>query len=250
MNSMAFVVSPWHRGNSVMIVNQKSVPVFFAAFAVFGGDVKAQSLIVGIPSTDTTRPGVTMIAHESQVNTWSYPKPYWNSFTFATRGVSENVEVAATLYGLSRPSSGPLVVAAGYKMRVPLAEGSLWEPTLASGQFLAASLNGTSIGGWGFGVGSLRLPELNTRFTLGLATGTAQVFGRPVATVIAGIEQPFSKQWSFVADWMSGDHALAALITAAQWTPTHGFVIIAGPKFPNTPAAGPTAAMVEVTLEF
>ena len=210
----------------------------------------AQSLIVGIPNTDTTKPGVTMIAHESQVNTWSYPKPYWNSFTFATRGIADNLEFAATLYGLSRPSSGPLVAAVGYKVRVPLVQDSSWEPTFAAGQFIAAPLTASSIGGWGFGVTSVRLPQLQTRFTAGFGTGTAEVFGRPVSFFMGGVEQPFSKHWSFVADWMSGDHALAALITGAQWTPVHGFVIIGGPKFPNTPAAGPTAAMLEVTYEF
>lgn len=225
---------------------------FAALFAAFllTAPAHAQSLIVGIPSTDTTRPGVTMIAHESQLNTWSYDTPYWNSFTFATRGVSDNLEVAATLYGLSRPSSGPLVVAAGLKSRVPLYTTSAWEPTVASGQFVAASLDGASVGGWGFGAASVRLPTLKTRFTGGFATGTREVFGRPVATFMAGVEQPFSTEWSFVADWMSGTHALGALITAAQWTPRHGLVIIAGPKFPNTPQAGPTAAMLEVTLEF
>ncbi|HSO38072.1 MAG TPA: hypothetical protein VLT33_36340 [Labilithrix sp.] len=210
---------------------------------------RAQSVIVSVPSTDVTRAGVVMLAHESQLNTWTYDKPYWNSFTFATYGVGRNVELAVTLYGVGRPGSGNVAAAAGYKHRVPLAEGSPWEPAFAFGQMIPVSLSGTGLGFWTFAVGSVRLPMLRTRLTLGPSYGSKQIFGRTALSALAGAEQPITKHLSLIADWFSGSHDLAALVPAVQWNVSHSFIVIAGVKLPNTPRAGPVSGLVELTYE-
>ncbi len=209
----------------------------------------AQSVIVSVPSTDVTRPGELMLAHESQLNLWTYDKPYWNSFTFATYGVGRNVELAVTLYGLSAPGSGNVALAGGYKHRVPLAKDSPWEPTIAFGQMIPISLSGTGLGFWTFGVASARVPGLGTRLTLGPSYGSKQIFGAPTVSLLAGLEQPITKKVSVIVDWFSGNHDLGAVVPAVQWNATHRFIVIAGVKLPNGERGGVVSGLVELTYE-
>jgi hypothetical protein len=211
---------------------------------------EAQSLIVSVPNTDVTPAGKTMLAHESQVNTWSQSQTYWNSFTFATRGIGSNIELAATLFGVSRPGSGNVALAVGYKHRIPLSKSSPWEPVVAVGQMLPVSISDGSIGTWTYGVASIRLPGLKTRFTFGPSYGTRQIFGSVTTSVIAGVEQPLNRKVSLIADWFSGKHDLGALVPGVQFNITHAFIVITGVKIPNSPRAGVTSALAEVTYEF
>lgn len=210
---------------------------------------QAQSVIVSAPNTDTTPVHTTMIAHESQVNAWSQDKVYWNSFTFATHGLAENVELAATLYGVSRPGSGNVALALGYKHRIPLATVGGFEPAVAVGQMVPLSLSGRGVGSWTYAVTSLRLPVTRTRFTAGVSYGTEQIFGYRTLHGLFGVEQPLTERVSLIADWFSGRHDLAALVTGLQWNASHGLVVIVGYKFPNVKRAGPPSALCEITFE-
>lgn len=227
---------------------RRSALLPFAAAALAAPLARAQSVIVSVPSTDVTRPGMLMLAHESQLNVWTYDKPYWNSFSFATFGIGRNLELAATLYGLSSPGSSNVALAVGYKHRVPLAE-SAWEPAFAFGQMIPVSLTRSGIGFWTFGVGSVRLPATHTRFTLGPSYGSKQIFGRTTLSALAGVEQPLSRSLSVIFDWFSGSHDLGAAVPAVQWNATHSFIVIAGVKLPNTSRAGPVSALVELTYD-
>jgi len=221
-----------------------------AALLLSSAEAGAQSLIVSVPSTDVTPAGKAMIAHESQVNAWSQPGVYWNSFTFGTVGVGHNIELAATLYGVSRPGSGNVALAVGYKHRIPLAPGSLWEPTVAVGQMIPLSLSGLGVGTWTYGAASLRLPGLKTRLTGGPSYGTRQIFGRTAVSAFVGLEQPLSRRVSLIADWFSGRHDLGALVPGVQFNVSHALIIIGGFKIPSSSRAGPPSALVEVTYEF
>lgn len=223
---------------------------FLLTASTLASSANAQSVVVSVPSTDVARERHVMLAHESQLNTWTYAKPYWNSFTFGTYGVAENFELAATLYGLGSSGSDRLAAAFGYKQRVPLAPSSVWEPTFAFGPMLPISLAGDGVGIWTYGVSSVRLPTLRTRLSLGVSYGSRQIFGGPSLSMLAAIEQPLTSKLSLIADWFSGSHELGALVPAVQWNATHGFIVIAGFKIPNTSVAGPTAALVELTWEF
>jgi hypothetical protein len=213
-------------------------------------EARAQSVIAGVPNTDVTAPNRLMIAHESQLNLHTYPKPYWNSFTFSTFGIGHNLELAATLYGLSNPGSGNVSVAAGYKHRIPLTKESPWEPVIAFGQMIPLSLSGSGFGFWTYGVSSVRIPELRTRFTVGLSYGSRQIFGLTSLNVLGGVEQPITKSFSLIADYISGGSDLGALVPAIQWNPTHAFTVICGVKIPNTERAGPLSGLLELTYEF
>lgn len=211
---------------------------------------RGQSVIVSAPNTDTTPARTTMIAHESQVNTWSQDKVYWNSFTFATHGLAKDLELAATLYGISRPGSGNVALALGYKHRIPLPTIAGFEPVLAVGQMLPVSFSGRGVGSWTYAVASLRLPAIRTRFTTGVSYGTEQIFGYRTLHGLFGVEQPLTDRVSLIADWFTGRHDLAALVTGVQWNAAHGLIVIAGYKFPNVQRAGPPSALCEITFEF
>lgn len=213
-------------------------------------DAGAQSLIVGIPSTDVTHPGRTMIAHESQLNLWDYAEPYWSSFQFGTVGVGREMELAVTVYGVGYPDASNVVVSAGYKHRFPLVRGSPWEPTAAVGLMLPISVSRGGIGVWSYAVGSFRVPATRTRITAGASYGTAEIFGVLAPSGLLGLEQPLHRHVSLVADAFVGDHALAAVVTGVQLMPTPELILIPGFKFPLSSRAGPTAAMLEVTYEF
>lgn len=210
----------------------------------------AQSVVVSVPNTDVTRPGVTMVAHESQLNTWSYDHTYWNSFSFATYGIGKNIELAATLYGLGSPATGNVTLAVGYKHRIPLVEGSPWEPTVAVGSMLPFSLSGRGVGIWSYGAASVRLPGARTRFTVGPSYGTKQIFGDTTVSGLVAVEQPITKHIHLIADWFSGRHELGALVPAVQLNLSHALIVIAGVKLPNSSLAGPVSGLVEVTYEF
>jgi hypothetical protein len=210
----------------------------------------AQSVIVSVPSTDVTRPYALVLAHESQLNTWSYDNAYWNSFTFATYGIGKNLELAITLYGVGSPGSGNVALAAGYKHRIPLMHQSDWEPSFAFGQMIPVSLSGVGVGFWSFGATSIRIPGFRTRFTVGPSYGSKQVFGATTLSLLAGIEQPLSTKVSLIADWFSGRSDLGALVPAIQWNATHSLMVIAGVKLPNSALAGPVSGLVEITYEF
>ena len=64
---------------------------------------------------------------------------------------------------------------------------------------------------------------------------------------IGGIEQPITKNWSFIADWYSGTHNLADFIPALQYKVGHQ-VFIAGYKFPNAGSGGKQAFIFEMML--
>lgn len=210
----------------------------------------AQSVVVSVPSTDVTKDGVAMVAHESQLNTWTYDHPYWNSFSFATFGIGRNIELAATLYGVGSPPSGNVTLAVGYKHRVGFADDSPWQPSIAFGPMLPVSLSGNGVGIWTYGAASFRLPKLRTRFTAGPSYGTKQIFGDTTLSMFAAIEQPIIGNFHLIADYFSGKHELGALVPAIQWNVSHAFIVIAGVKLPSSSKAGPVSGLVELTYEF
>ncbi|MCU0626079.1 MAG: hypothetical protein MUF21_06270, partial [Gemmatimonadaceae bacterium] len=67
--------------------------------------LSAQSLIVGIPNAEVTRPGKWFGTHESQFAATD-PRDGWNSFTFLTYGVGAHTELAVSYLNLASPASG------------------------------------------------------------------------------------------------------------------------------------------------
>jgi hypothetical protein len=224
----------------------------FFFFMLLSSAAYSQSVIVSVPNTVVVPKQSTMLAHESQFNTWTFDKAYWNSFSFACYGVGYNTEVCATLFGVSRPGSSNLAVAVGFKSIVPIFTESTHEiePTLSFGQMIPVSLSGRGVGTWTYGVSSIKVPGLHTRLTGGLSYGTRQIFGRDILCFMGGYEQPLSEKLFFIGDWYGGRHDLGAAVIAGQYNFTPHIILIVGYKIPNSALAGPQAIISEITYEF
>jgi hypothetical protein len=114
---------------------------------------------------------------------------------------------------------------------------------------IPVSLSGSGLGYWTYGVSSIRLPEVRTRFTVGASYGSRQIFGSTALSMLAGVEQPITRTFSLIADYFSGGSDLGALVPAIQWNATHAFIVILGVKLPNTPRAGPVSGLLELTYD-
>lgn len=236
----------------------------------------AQSLIAGIPNASVAHKGHLEMTHESQLNWWDGDVK-WTSFNFWCYGINNRTELTVTFNNLAVPGSGNLTAGVGFKHLVPLLPARpRHELKLTVGTNALVSLQGRGLGFWSYGHLSGRLPVLRTRLTGGLSYGTEQAFGfrrvgltdptaprpsglsgaepaalRPLRPLsfIGGVEQPLVGPVSFIADWFSGSHDLAALITALQLD-THKVTYIAGYKRANNANSGVNALIVEVMYRF
>lgn len=221
------------------------------ALSLVGAEARAQSLIVGIPSAETTERGRFGLAHESQALVFQGP-PAWNSFSFLTYGVSEHVEASVALLGLAWPAYGDRVLGAGFKWVLPLFErqARAWELRLGFGATALFSLDRGTSGGWAYALASARIPWTHTRLTAGVSFATELLYGpdRAPASAMVGVEQPLTPWLSLVADWYSGDHALAAFIFGPQFTVNRYLTVIAGAKLDNDRAQPRDGLLLELML--
>ena len=209
--------------------------------------VGAQSLIVGIPNAEVTRPGKWFGTPESQFGAVN-PRESWNSFTFVTYGVGRHTELAVSVLNVASPASGNRTVSAGFKTALPVAallrddDGSRlvefaerWELTTTVGAMALQSLDRRGTGTWIFGP----------------SWGTRQQFGSTKTSIMVGVEQPITRRVWLVGDWFSGTHDLAAAIPAVQFNLPNHLVVITGVKLPNPGAtSGRRAFVLEIAKEF
>jgi hypothetical protein len=255
-----------------MIFSQKVACAILIFFALCRTGY-AQSLLVGIPSADVCPLKHFEWTHESQLGSSAHQGFKWNSFNFVTYGVSYNTELALSLINVGYPQTSNLAVGLGYKKIYPLwnkRKISRYDPKLTVGQMGYFGGKERSWGFWLYSHGSFRLPKSKTRFTAGISYGSSHVFGHrtisvtqdslmpnPVMqdqanqplSVILGIEQPINDQWGLLADWYSGEHDLAALITAVQYKFGHNLLIL-GYKFDNTRYEAEDGIVFEMMIHF
>lgn len=221
----------------------------------------AQSLLVGIPSADVAEKGHLEFTHETQYNFWDKPQK-WNSFNFICFGMGKGLELTSTVNNLNNEGSKNLALGLGAKKVFNLvsAQDQYENKLVLGGNFLYSTVR-KNVGVWTYGLYSLRIPNAKTRITSGLSYGNSQTYGfttkfengnlinKPNNKVVflAGLEQPIYKNLSFVSDWYSGTHDLAALITALQLDIGHN-ILIMGYKFPNNVQSGNKALIVEFML--
>jgi len=222
----------------------------------------AQSLIAGIPSADVAEYRHIELTHESQLGAFNQPFK-WNSFNILCYGLNRRTELTATFNNVNNSGSINFSPGIGVKHMVPLFDGVFpaWEGKLVLGGAYMFGLNQRSHGGWGYALGSFRLPAAKSRVTGGITYGTEQVFGFRSAglfsstseipnrtwAAMAGFEQPVAKNFSVIADWISGNHDIGALIVAGQYDWGHN-VFILGYKLPNPNTGQVRAIIVEFML--
>lgn len=239
-------MSPRHK-SGITKLTRFLIPIILAMypFAGFG-----QSLIVGIPSPDTTPKHSFMLTHESQ---FARKEPDnslgWNSFSFVTYGLDDSTELSLSLNNLSAPKMSNLSLGPGIKKVFPLFRESAPKSEFkwTVGTTLPLSLQGQGVvGNWSYSTLSTRLPKTRTRFTAGISGGTQQLFGRDTIHAIVGVEQPLTKRLSLVADWYSGTHDLGAIIPALQINFSQHDALIIGAKIPNNRRVGDPGIIIEL----
>jgi hypothetical protein len=229
-------------------------------------NMKAQSLIAGIPSADVVHKGNLEFTHESQINFWSDPNQFkWASFNFICYGIGHETEITASLVNLANKDMNNLAFGTGFKKAHQFFKKdstlSKWETKLTFGQNVFFSLQRPEVSGWVYSHASFRLPKLHTRLTGGLTYGSPTFFdvawttengslvrnNDAVLCALAGIEQPFGKHFSLIADWYSGKHGIAAAIVATQFNFGHNVLILGYKKY-NTETWNNGAIILEAML--
>ncbi len=223
----------------------------FLAFLFFlsGGMAKGQSLIVGIPSSDVTPKDKKAIAFELQSDKSKKLGDQLSGFVFSTYGVSDSLEVGASVLNLSntsRNSNDSLIL--GYKKNFNLKESSSVKIVGAIGQMAGPSLVGEALAHWHYALVSQELRALSLRFTQGLSYANRSVYGQNVPSIMLGLEHRWTDKWMGVIDWYSGDHDYAAAIYAIQYRPVHALLAFLGWKQPNYKSTG--SVMTEIAYEF
>jgi hypothetical protein len=227
-----------------MLLKLLVVVLFVTPFASRG-----QSLIVGIPSTDTTPEKKKAIAFEAQHRSWGGRPTEWAGFVFGTYGVSPTLELAVSAINLQSPRTARNEsVIAGYKKSWLLREDATVLAKASVGQMAGASLAGRSLPHWNYFLLSQDFLPLGLRLHQGVSYANRSVYGQSAGSILLGVEQRLSSRWMIVADWFSGDHDYGALITAVQHRPTPHSIIFLGWKQPN--AAKPGSVMTEMAYEF
>jgi hypothetical protein len=174
----------------------------------------------------------------------------WNTVNFYTYSLSENTELALTLYDLGQPARDSLAIALGYKSQLEISPDGdfLKEIKFTHGLMVPLNLRGQGLGISAYAHASARLVDTGTRVTAGLAAGSAQLYGRPTVCGLFALEQPLTEELSVVAEYFTGkDHDLANLITGFVYhNHEHGFVLVTGYKFPNNPDLGRNGLVFEI----
>jgi hypothetical protein len=239
----------------------------FLGIFFFSKNISGQSLIAGIPNADVAHKGKLELTHETQLNFWSEDQTRWNSFNFLCYGVGKNTELTVNLLNLSNQPGSNTSTALGFKSYVPILTNlfSKSDVRLTFGTNLQYSFPRRDWGYWAYSHLSTRLPRSQTRLTGGLSYGTSQLFGfrtvlnstdgqliqegrRPLA-FMGGIEQPLTKHVGLLADWFSGTHEVAALITGFQFNIRHQVLIVAY-KHANNPESTNNALVLEAMIKF
>ena len=242
-----------------MLFKQSIALLFFLVF-IASTHLEAQSLIVGIPSIQTAELNHLELTSESQFNTWSQDKLKWNSFNFLCYGLTHDFELTASVININNVGLRNEVIGVGFKKvhdfsKKDSNDTHSWQPKIGIGGNAFLTVYKPSWGYWAYAMGSVRAPKIKTRFTAGGGYGTREILGTTSKLVrlnntdvwqtksdeqfflMFGVEQPITKHFSFVADWFSGNHDLAAFIPALQYELPRN-VIIVGYKLPNEKSKG------------
>ncbi len=225
------------------------VSLVFLVLCFSSNLAKAQSLIVGIPSSDTTPKQKKALAFELQSRTSEKLGDELSGFLFSTYGVSESLELGVSVLNLSnsgKDQNDSLIL--GYKKNKTLKENDSLKVVGAIGQMAGPSLVGGPLAHWHYALVSQEFRLLGVRLTQGLSYANRTVYGQNVPSLMLGLEHRWSEHWMGVIDWYSGDHDYAAAIYAVQFRPVHEFLVFLGWKQPNIGGAG--SVMTEMAYEF
>lgn len=216
--------------------------------------VSAQQTIFNVPSADVTPKGSIFLQQESQFRGWE-PNSFWAGTEYSALGIGKNTELTMTLFNVSKPTTGNIVLGTGFKSVIPIPKLKDKYPNreykIIIGDEVLTSLQGNGVGNWSYAALSGRLPKINTRLTAGYSYGTKDIFGIDTGCFIGGVEQPITKKFSIIADWYSGkEHFAGFLIPGINYSFPKNISIYAGYQIPNSSQNGPSGFVIEVSKIF
>lgn len=222
----------------------------WVVFACVPAALSAQQTIINVPSVDQTPRGRFFALHESQVRTRD-PKPYWVSTNFFTYGLTDRIELAATVYNVGWPSKPYQAAALGWKTAQPVLRSALptWELTVGAGQMYPISLTGRGVGVWSYGQVAWRLPHVRTRLMTGISRGPRNLFSKNTTHFISSFEQPLAGHWNLLGEWWSGTHDFADFVPGVNYH-WGSNVVIVGYKFSNIPGTTGDGWILEIGKTF
>ena len=222
----------------------------------------SQSLIAGIPNADVVEKNKFEFTHESQINIINN-QIKWNSFNFLCYGIGNKTELTINLLNLNNEGNKNLSTAVGFKKYFTLKENSSFDNRLTVGTNVLFGIPKQQLGYWVYSHISTRFKPSKTRLSLGISKGTEQMFGysqikkeqqfsqyqanQPLS-IMAGIEQSITPNFGIIADWFSGEHELASLISGVQMSYHHQILILAYKRSNYSPEKN--ALIVEMMLNF
>ena len=242
-----------HRPMAVTSDQRLAVSIFTVIMATLVPTaLPAQQTIINMPSVDQTERGRFFALHETQARNWDGAS-FWYTTNFLTYGVTENLEVAVTVYNAGTPRAANTVLGTGWKGRRALFPSRGWatrtEASVFAGQMVLTSLRGRGVGLWNYGAVSARVPQTRTRFVAGVSNGTRQLFKQNTTHAMVSLEQPLPAHLTFVTEWWSGTHDLADLVPGLTWHRGR-WIAVAGYKISNTPGSRTNGIILELGRKF
>jgi hypothetical protein len=221
--------------------------IFFFLFQV-SNQALAQQTIFNVPSADVTEKNKNFLQHESQFRTKD--PNYWNVTSYYARGVGDDLEIDATLFNTSIPTSQNASLGLGFKKVFSLNLESDYKPKIIFGGEVPISLQGRGVGHWIYSAASITFPQTNTRFTAGISKGSRQIFGKNATSFIGGIEQQITKKFNLIGDWYSGNNSLSILTTGFSYAFPQDFTFYGGVQIPNSKKVGRNGITIEIAKIF
>lgn len=224
---------------------------FFFLIIFISTKVTAQQTIFNVPSADVADKNRTFIQHESQFRTKEEGR-FWTGTNYVTHGIGYNTELTSTLFNLNSPATKNVTLAAGFKSSIPISikKISAYKPKIIIGSMIPFSLQGNGVGNWTYISGNFTLPQTSSRITMGISSGSKQIFGENATCFIGGFEQKITNKLSFINDWYSGESALGIFATGISYNFPQDFALFGGYQIPNSKKVGRNSVVIEVAKTF
>lgn len=207
-----------------------------AAWLVLSSVAAGQQTIVNVPSDALTPKGQVFLMHETQLS-WGSKTPDYNTTNFFAYGLSEQTELAITLYNVDEFGSDAMALGLGFKTVKELS--AEWfedlEPKWTYGLMAPISLaeQDKAVGYFGYTHLTFAIPDTELRLLGGVAAGSKNLFEEDAISALLGVEFPLTEHLAFTGEWFSGTHGLSGLIPGITYHHDR-LILVAGLKIPNS----------------
>lgn len=216
---------------------KKTLPLLFMLLSTLtSSNAFAQMTIMNVPSADVAEKKHIFMAHETQFRKKERGK-FWNNTHYTTAGIGHHTELTATFFNLGNLGHNDEVLGTGFKSAIPLKIKNIeqYQPKLIIGSTALFSLREDGSGNWTYAAGSITIPQIDTRLTAGISTGTKQLFGHNVTAFMGGFEQRITHKLYLIGDWYGGkSNSMGVFATGLNYNFPHEFSFAFGYQRSNS----------------